>query len=144
MAKNKVQFDFERLSDIVERLDKAGADLEKILTEVLEDSAEQIALDTIDALSDAYLPAGGRHSTGQTKASIVRNPKVEKTGTMLEVGIGFDKTKVGAGGWLITGTPKMAPDKKLADIYTNKKYENKLMKEIESKLEDELEKIVGG
>ena len=61
MAKNKVQFDFSALSDIAEKLDKAGADLEKVIQEVLEDAAEEITQDTIDALGHAYLPAGGRY-----------------------------------------------------------------------------------
>lgn len=144
MAKNKVQFDFEKFSDLIERLDKAGADLERIMTEVLEDTAEEITNDTFAALAHANLPRGGKYSTGDTEESVVTDPKVEKNGSMLEVGVGFDKSKFGAGGWLITGTPKMAPDKPLADIYTNKKYENKLMKTVEEKLSEELEKIVGG
>lgn len=144
MAKNKVQFDFSKLSDIIEKLDKAGANLEKVLTEVLEDTASEIQSDTLDALNNAYLPAGGKYSTGETKASVISDPKVEKNGSMLEIGVGFDKSKMGAGGWLISGTPKMAPDKKLADIYTNKRYENKLMKDIQQSLEDELEQIMGG
>lgn len=142
--KNKIQFDFGRLADIAERLDKAGADLEKVMTEVLEDTASEIQSDTIKALENAYLPAGGKYSTGDTVASVASDPKVEKEGSMLMIDVGFDKTKVGAGGWLITGTPKMAPDKELAKIYTGKTYENKLMKEMNEKLEDELEQILGG
>ena len=144
MGKNKIQFDFSKLSDIAERLDKAGANLEKVMKEVLEDTAEEITNDTLEALSPANLPAGGKYSTGETEESVVRDLKVSKNGSTLEVDVGFDKSKPGAGGWLITGTPKMAPDKALADIYTNQRYENKMMKEVEEKLEEELEKIVGG
>lgn len=142
--KNKIQFDFGRLADIAEKLDKAGADLEKVMTEVLEDTASEIQSDTIKALDKAYLPAGGKYSTGDTVESVASDPKVEKEGSMLMIDVGFDKTKVGAGGWLITGTPKMAPDKELAKIYTGKSYENKLMKEMQEKLEEELGKIIGG
>ena len=144
MAKNKFQFDFDALSDIIEKLDKAGAELEKVLTEVLEDTAEEITQDTTAALAPAYLPAGGKYSTGETLASVIRNPKVEQKGSILEIGVGFDKSKPGAGGWLITGTPKMQPDMKLNEIYANKKYERKMMKNIEGKLEDALDDIVGG
>lgn len=144
MAKNKMQFDFSKLSDILEKLDKAGANLEKVVKEVLEDTAETITNDTIDALAPANLPAGGKHSTGQTLDSVIRDPKVETSGNLMTVGVGFDKSKKGAGGWLISGTPKMAPDKKLAEIYTAKKYENKMMKELQSKLEEKLDEIVGG
>lgn len=144
MAKNKFQFDFGALSDIIEKLDKAGAELEKVLTEVLEDTAEEITQDTITALAPAYLPAGGKYSTGETLASVIRNPKVEQKGSILEIGVGFDKSKPGAGGWLITGTPKMQPDMKLNEIYVGKKYERKMMKNIEGKLEDALDDIVGG
>lgn len=144
MGKNKIQFDFSKLSDIAERLDKAGADLEKVMKEVLEDTAEEITNDTLEALSHANLPAGGKYSTGKTEESVVRDPKVSKNGSTLEIDVGFDKSKLGAGGWLITGTPKMTPDKALADIYTNQRYENKMMKKVEEKLSEELEKIVGG
>lgn len=144
MARNKMSFDFSKLSDIIEKLEKAGADLEKVVKEVLEDAAEDITNDTIDGLAPANLPAGGKHSTGETLASVIRNPKVETSGTMMTIGVGFDKSKKGAGGWLITGTPKMAPAKKLNEIYVSKKYENKLMKELEAKLEDKLDEIVGG
>lgn len=144
MAKNKMQFDFSKLSDILEKLDKAGADLENVVKGVLEDTAETITNDTIDALAPANLPAGGKHSTGQTLDSVIRDPKVETSGNLMTVGVGFDKSKKGAGGWLISGTPKMAPDKKLAEIYTAKKYENKMMKELQSKLEEKLDEIVGG
>lgn len=142
--KNKIQFDFDRLANVIEKLDKAGANLEKILTEVLEDAAKEIQADTIKALDKSYLPAAGKYSSGDTEEGVVTDPKVEKQGSILEIGVGFDKSKPGAGGWLITGTPKMAPDKLLVDIYTNKKYENNLMKTIEEKLSEELEKIIGG
>ena len=144
MARNRVQFNFEKFSDLIEKFDKAGADLEKIMTEVLEDTAEEITNDTFAALAHANLPRSGDYSTGDTEDSVETDPKVEKNGSMLEVSVGFDKSKLGAGGWLITGTPKMDPDKPLADIYTNKKYENKLMKTVKKKLSEELEKIVGG
>ena len=144
MSKNRIEFDTDKISDVIERLDKAGADLEKILEEVLQEAAEEITSETIDALAHANLPAGGKFSTGDTEDSVVADPKVEKSGTMLEVAVGFDKSKLGAGGWLSTGTPKMPPDKKLADIYTNKRFENKMMKRAKKKLEEEFERIVGG
>ena len=76
MAKNKFQFDFDALSDIIEKLDKAGAELEKVLTEVLEDTAEEITQDTTIALAPAYLPAGGKYSTGTCKSNeaLVHDP----------------------------------------------------------------------
>jgi hypothetical protein len=143
MAKNKFQFDFDALSDIIEKLDKAGAELEKVLTEVLEDTAEEITQDTITALAPAYLPAGGKYSTGETLASVIRNPKVEQKGSILEIGVGFDKSKPGAGGWLITGTPKMQPDQQLAKIFQTKKYANKINDEIKKELQKELDKLGG-
>ena len=59
---------------------------------------------------------------------------------MIEIGLGFDKSKPGAGGFLITGTPKMAPDYKLEDLYVRKRYKNKLVKEIGESLQDEIDK----
>ena len=70
------------------------------------------------------------------------NPSVEWSGWLAELPVGFDKTKPGAGGWLITGTPRMRPDYALERIYVNKRYANRVQKDIEEVLKDELNRRI--
>ena len=141
--KSSISIDYSAFSDLAEQLDELGADLKKIFDEALEEAAEKVQEDTKQAMESANLPAGGKYSQGDTVASIVPNPKVEWQGTMAEIGLGFDKTKQGAGGFLITGTPKMQPNKALERIYGRKTYEKEINKMIEQKLQRELDSRLG-
>lgn len=146
MAKRKsmISIDFSNFSDYAEKLDKLGADLQKVFTDAMEQAAETVQDDTIDAMAKGNLPAGGKYSQGDTEASIIRDAKVVWHGSLGEIGLGFDKTRPGAGGFLITGTPKMRPNQALVDIYGRKKYENQLKKDIEEVLQDEIDRVMGG
>ena len=75
---------------------------------------------------------------------MIRDAKVQWQGMLGEIPIGFDKTMPGAGGWLITGTPKMRPDYKLEDIFSRRSYEKKIMKQIEEHLQEEIDERIGG
>lgn len=144
MAKRKsfISIDFSAFETYAEELDALGADLKRVFSDAMEQAAETVAEDTKDAVMDAYLPAKGKYSTmrKETLNSVIDNAKVEWSGSVGEIGLGFDKKKPGAGGWLITGTPKMQPDYKLEDIYGRKKYENDIRKQIEESLQDEIDR----
>ena len=146
MAKRKsmLSIDFSNFSDYAEKLDELGADLKKVFADAMEQAAETVQEDTLEALESAYLPADGIYSKGITKQQVITNAKVEWSGYVGEIGLGFDKSKPGAGGFLITGTPKMQPDYKLEDIYGRKKYENHIKKDIEEVLQAEIDRIMGG
>ena len=141
--KSGLSIDFSAFSDLIGKLDELGADIEDIVADAMEQTAETVENDTIAALESSNLPAGGKYSSGDTKASVVRDAKAEKKGFEITIDLGFDKTKPGAGGWLITGTPKMKPDYALEDIYGKKKYETQLKKDINQLLQDELEERLG-
>lgn len=146
MAKRKsmLSIDFSNFSDYAERLDELGADLKKVFADAMEQAAETVQEDTLEALESAYLPADGIYSKGITKQQVITNAKVEWSGYVGEIGLGFDKSKPGAGGFLITGTPRMQPDYKLEDIYGRRKYENQIKKDIEEVLQAEIDRIMGG
>lgn len=133
--KNKLEIDFRNFSEYAEKLEALEADLQKVFGEAMEEAGLQIAADTIAALGNANLPAGGKYSKGKTKESVIMTPKVTWSGAVGEMPIGFDKTKPGAGGWLITGTPKMKPDYALQKIYSTKGYEKQIRKKIEESLQ---------
>ena len=128
--KNSISIDFSVFSDYAEELDKLGADLKEIFTDVMEQEGETVAEDTKDAVQKGNLPAGGKYSQGDTERAIISQPKVEWSGELGEMGLGFDKTLPGAGGFLITGTPKMQPVQALVDIYGRKSYERRMTEDI--------------
>ena len=145
MARGKgISIDYSNFADYAMRLEELEASLEDVFTRALETAAEQVQQDTIAAIAKANLPAGGKYSQGETKDSVLENVKAEKSGSVIEVKLGFDKTVYGAGGWLITGTPKMQPDKALTKIYGNKKYANDITKVIQEELQKEINEIMGG
>ncbi len=141
--KQGVSIDFSAFSDLIEQLEKLGANIEDVIADAMEQTAETVEVDTVAAMASANLPAGGKYSQGETMASIVRNAKARKNGVSVEIDIGFDKTKPGAGGFLITGTPKMRPNYALEKIYGSKKYENDLKKDIDQLLQDEIKERLG-
>ena len=142
--KQMISIDFKNFSDYAEKIDKLGVSLKSVFSKAMEEAAEKVQQDTIAAIQPVNLPAKGRYSTGDTLNSVIRDPKTKWEGSVAEVGLGFDKTKRGAGGWLITGTPKMRPDYALEKIYGTKRYESELKKTIEKALQREIDKIMGG
>lgn len=141
--KSSLNVDFSVFADFAEELDKLGGNLQEIFTDVMEQEGETVAEDTKEAVKDAYLPAKGKYSNGDTEDSIVMRPKVKWSGTLGEIGLGFDKSKPGAGGFLITGTPRMKPDYELERIYGQKKYERELVRDIMDYLQAEISDRVG-
>ena len=143
MAKNKISIDFKAFSDYAERIDSLGGSLKEVFTKALEKAAETIQEDTLVALDKGNLPAGGKYSRGDTADSVIDDLDVTWSGSLGEISVGFDKTKPGAGGWLITGTPRMAPDKALNQIYKSQGYMNKRKKEMEEVFIEAVDKLMG-
>lgn len=136
--------DFSQFTEFAEKLETIGLNVQKEFTTVMEGIAEDIQADTINATKAAYLPASGKYSTGRTAEGIEEFPKAVWSGNLGSVGIGFDKNKEGAGGFLITGTPRMKPDYKLEDIYARKTYVKKKMDEISSWFLEEISAAYSG
>jgi hypothetical protein len=105
------------------------------VTDALLQVAETVRDDTVDAMAAINLPAQGKYSTGDTMRSIVE-PAVTWSGTVAETPVGFDFSKPGAGGFLISGTPRMQPNPKLEEIYTRKRYMNALQQDMQDVITD--------
>lgn len=135
--------DYQVFSDFSEELEKLGANLKEVFTDVMEQQGETVAEDTKEAVQKAYLPAKGAYSTGETEKTIVMQPKVQWSGMVGEIGLGFDKNQPGAGGFLITGTPKMAPDAQLEKIFVRKKYQRDMEKDMMKYLQAEIDDRLG-
>ena len=143
-GKNSLKLDVSGFEEYIQKLEKLEADLKPIVSDALNQAGETITDDTFDAVSDSNLPRGGEYSTGETERSIIKNPRVKWSGTTAEIGVGFDFNKPGAGGYLITGTPRMAPDKALNKIYKSKKYMKDVQKDMIDIFQDEISRRMGG
>lgn len=99
---------FERLS---QKLESIGGDLKTTSDLALRETHKTVTKKVDTAV------AGSRYNferTGKTKASIYRNPKPEWTGSVGEIGVGFDIANGGLPSvFLMYGTPRVTPDRKL-------------------------------
>ena len=128
MARNTLRLDTSGFERMLRDLDEAGGDVVKAVDEAFATASEKITADTKTALARANLPAQGKFSKGDTMQSIVQDAKTEWEGFVASIPVGFDFSKPGAGGYLITGTPRMQPDKALHKMYKQKKYMNEIQK----------------
>lgn len=146
MGRTTLKLDTSAFDDFAEKLDRLGADLKPIFDDALTQAAETITEDTLEAVKDQYLPAHGdyHHEGHPTEKSIIRNPHVKWSGMMGEVAVGFDYDKPGAGGYLITGTPRMDPDRELNRIYKGKRYMTEIKKDMIEIFQDAIDDHMGG
>ena len=144
MGRNVLKLDANAFNVYAEKLDRMGGDLKTIFTDALEKAGQKIGEDTTNALAEGNLPRGGQYSTGQTEKTVVKNPKVVWSGMFGSIGVGFDFGDPGAGGYLITGTPRMKPDTELNKIYKRKSYMNGISKDIAKVFNDEINRRMGG
>ena len=143
MARNTLKLELSGFKELLTKLDKLGGDVPEVVEDALTQAAGTIADDTLAALDDAHLPAGGKYSRGDTKASVVTKPRVDWEGTTASVGVGFDYDKPGAGGLLITGTPKMKPDYALQKMYKKKGCMQKIQDDMRKIVTDAISKRMG-
>lgn len=138
-GKNRIKLELGGFDALYEKLDELGADLKEITTEILEDAGEDVGVRTYEAMAPRYLPAKGKYSSEpHTIDSVVKHPKAEWSGTIAEIGVGFDKLKPGVGSLLITGTPRMQPDRELEKIFVGRKY----MKELNAMMNNALSDFI--
>ena len=132
MARNILRLDTSGFEETLRRLKDLGGNVKLAVEDALSQAAETIMEDTEAAIAAPNLPAGGIYSQGTTKESIVRDFRVHWEGQIGWVPVGFDFSKPGAGGYLITGTPRMQPDRALNRMYKQKRY----MRQIQSDMGD--------
>ncbi len=126
MAK-KMRLEFTGFEEYAERLDKLGGDLKK--------TTEKALIETHKLLTPKVEEAFKRHDvkySHDTMKSLKKDPKVEWSGSVAAIGVGF---KISEGGFpsifIMYGTPRMQPDKKIYNsIYGNKKKVKELQERI--------------
>lgn len=134
----RIRLELGGFDELITKLDEMGANVEDVVTEALESAGEDVGVRTKEAMANEYLPAHGEYSKEETIESVVVNPKCEWHGLIVEIGLGFDKVKNGVGSLLITGTPRMEPDRELEKIFVRKSY----AKEINGQIQDDLNSYI--
>lgn len=137
--RNVLRLDVSGFEKVIDAIKDAGGNAKAAVTDALEQAGETVTEDTLTYLEDQYLPAGGKYSIGETKKSVIKNPRVIWIGDRAEIGVGFDYSKPGAGGFLITGTPRMKPDEELQRMYLRKAYMRSIQEDIKFVLESYIE-----
>ena len=128
---NTLKLDTSGFDRLIKQFESIGGDVKPVVEKALKQVGNKIGTDTLSAITKPNLPAGGKYSSGQTENSVIRNPSVVWEGdTTAYIPVGFVIAKPGAGGFLISGTPKMKPDKELNRMYKGKKYMNEIQKEM--------------
>ena len=145
MARNQFRIDTSGMESLLmklERLEHATA--RETVESVLQPLAEKINADTRNAIQPQHLPAKGIYSNGATAASIETDSSVRWDGMTAWIPVGFDFSKPGAGGYLISGTPKMAPDRELRRMFRQKTYMNSIQQEVWDGLMEKINEAMEG
>ena len=130
MARNTLKLDTSGFTELLQKLEGLGGDVKRAVNHALSQSSKTIADDTEDAMAPSNLPAKGKYSKGTTKEAIIHDNRVRWEGMVGWVPVGFDFSKPGAGGYLITGTPRMQPDRALNRMYKQKRYMRKIQEDM--------------
>ena len=145
MAKKMFQLETKGFEAMLKRLDSLGGDVRGAVDEALGKAAETVRQDTITATQPQNLPRQGKYSNNVTITSIVQDTSVHWEGQTAWVPVGFDFSRPGAGGYLITGTPKMQPAPQLHRMYKQKQYMAGIQKQIgEVITQHVVDKMAGG
>lgn len=141
--RRKFYAEFDGLDRYAEQINALNGDLKSIVSDALEQAADDPTADTIEGVKKKNLPAKGEYSTGETAETVIKHPTVTWAANIGTIGIGFDKEKYGAGTLLITGTPRMQPARKLADIYTSKKTVKEFHNAVSEALQNAINELEG-
>lgn len=133
--RNTLRVDLSGLEELITKLDEVGGDINSAVDDALLQAAETVRDDTMDALEKQNLPRQGVYSLDRTEKTVAV-PSVQWAGSKASANIGFDYAKKGAGGFLISGTPRMQPDRALEAIYARKKYAAKLVEDMQEVIGD--------
>ena len=135
--RNRVRIQFGGFEEYAERIDRLNGDLKSIFNEALIESKKLVTPEIKKKMEK-------HHLTGDTEESIDENFEVDWNGNIGEIKVGFDIKEGGLPSiFLMYGTPRVKPDKKLYNsIYgaATKRKISELQKEI---FERELRRLGG-
>lgn len=142
MSKNQMRLDTSQMDGLLQKLTALDETVAREAIEsILQDAAKQVQADTAAAIAAPNLPARGKYSDGQTAGSVHAETAVMWEGMSAWVPVGFDFAKPGAGGFLISGTPRMQPVHRLHEMYRGKKYINGIYQKMYDALLEHIQSV---
>ena len=135
---NRMEIQTKGLEELIERIDKSGGDIKQAVNQALTKGKQAVQPDIEDAIA--------RHRrTGRTEASLDQDMHVTWDGTVGSLEIGFHIRKGGLPSiFLMYGTPRMQPDKKLYNAIYGPTARRKAKEAEEEALRDFMKKLTGG
>lgn len=121
----KFKLDFEGIAILSKRFEDMGGDLNVLANKALKETHAHVTPKIEQAMNSSKF---NFDRTRKTKSSLQKNAKVEWTGNVASVGVGYDIKHGGLPSiFLMHGTPTIAPDRKLY----NSVFSNKTRKEVQ-------------
>ena len=133
----KVKLDFEGIEDMIKQLNALDKDVDKAIENALQESKNYVT-PLIEQEMTKHV------QTGKTKQTIDADSRVENDSVSAYIDVGFDISReIQESGYpvsifLMYGTPKQSPDKKLYNAI----YGNKTKKEIQRIQMEEFQKVL--
>lgn len=132
-------------AEYAERLDKLGGDIKGVVDKILQDAHATVTSEVEAAMMK-------HNKSGDTSKSILRDSKVQWTGTTASIRVGFDISNGGLPSiFLMYGTPKHEPghpgtdaDKALYDAIYGKRQARNLREMSIKAMEEAIKKRMGG
>ena len=140
MAKAKLKLEFKGLEEYASKLDKLGKSdaLRNTVEKALEESAKLVK-EQLQAEMKRH------HRTGKTEKSLVEPKKVEWSGTVASVNVGFDLAHGGLPSiFLMYGTPKQAKDQRVYNAVYGSNTKKKIKQVQEEAFKEAIANIMGG
>lgn len=137
-------FDTSMLLKYGEKLDALGGSdaVKRAVGSAMKATKQALNTQLDAAVQPGNLPAGGKYSTGDTRASISRNMTEEWAGNIATLPLGFDLKKNGLTSiFLMHGTPKMAPVPELKELLYGNTGKRIARKEQEAALRKVIERL---
>lgn len=120
----KFGVEFSGFDELLDKLKKLEGDSKKVAEEALIETHKTVTAAAEEAAQKKNLPAGGKYSRGNDGfiSSLLKNTKVDWSGTVAEVGVGFKVKENGLVSiFLMYGTPRYKKVQKLYDAFYGKK-----------------------
>lgn len=133
MAKNTMKLDLKGVSDLLERIQKVGGNIDAAAEKALVESAKPFVEDLKSGIKK-------HRRTGLTEASLNDPTQLQREGNQLTLNVGFDLGKGGLPAlFLEYGTPRMKPESFIRPaIQRNQPKARKIQQEILSQILEDL------
>lgn len=137
------ELDFHEMEAMLKRFEKFGASTKIPIENALKKSHSFVTKNLHEHMKKEYLPAHGEYSHGDTEKSIVEDETVYWIGDKAYIGVGFDMSKSKTSIFLMYGTPRMKPNKKIYEDVWGRKTRRQIREIQEEAMWDALDEVRG-